>query len=654
MRIDCQQIKGVKVESKIFDTLLEPVFIINKDKVVLYCNEPAALICDISSRKLVRSKKKLDEAFQFEDKISHIDTLELVTDSTGYQEVQFKTESEKTGKVQITFQPFETIDGAPTWLVYFRDVTLEETLQKKYRAELEQKEDVILDLQKAQAELEKYSKNLEQMVEERTAQVKKLNQMMSALLDSLGQGFFIFDKQGLCLEIFSKACVDTVETKPPGQKIWDVLGLKDKQVPGFQKWMLTVFAEMLPFEDLSPLAPPTFQHSGGKHIKLEYYPLRPNEGTGMDGIVVVATDISELIQAQTEAETERAHAKMIVSLIQQKRHVVSFLQESESLLSELKTSFKDEKNTSSDDIFRILHTLKGGAASFSIKPMADQAHLAESLLSEWKQDPTSEKFLKLKETSLLIDQHYRNFSAENESILGSPEKLKNRWIEIPAEQLSKYQQSLPSALQFDFLKKFLMEPIGHHFVQYDEVIRAVAERESKILAPIKMYNQDLMILPEVYQQLFSTFIHQFRNSVDHGIETQERRMELGKPAEGQIEVDFSLKEENSQAWLMIEVRDDGGGVDPAKIRDRLSKKGIDTSSESDLEVIQHIFDSQFSTKDVVTETSGRGVGMDAILFAAKKLGGTAWVQSKVGKGTSLFVKVPYVLSLPNPIAAKAA
>jgi len=223
------------MDAKIFDTLLEPVFVVNAEKKVLYCNEPAALLCDISVRKIMRSQPVFDELFKFQATVENLGSLEHVSDATPYQEIAFSQDSGKTGKVQITFQPFSEMNGAKTWIVFFRDVTLEETLQKKYRAELEQKEDVILDLQKAQAELEQYSKNLEKMVDERTAEIKKLNSLMTALLDSLHQGFFVFDAKGLCLEVFSKACENTVQSRPAGKMIWDVLKLPEKQVPGFKK-----------------------------------------------------------------------------------------------------------------------------------------------------------------------------------------------------------------------------------------------------------------------------------------------------------------------------------------------------------------------------------------------------------------------------------
>lgn len=629
------------MDSKIFDTLLEPVFILNSEKKIVYCNEPASLLCDISVRKLIRTQPVFDQLFQFSSTVENLSNLSEVNDATPYQELAFTTESQKSGKIQITIQPFGEIEGQNTWLVFFRDVTLEETLQKKYRAELEQKEDVILDLQKAQAELEKYSKNLEKMVDERTAEIKKLNQMMAALLDSLHQGFFVFNKEGQCMEVFSKACESTIETRPAGLPIWQVLKLPEKQVPGFQKWMTTVFAEMLPFEDLAPLAPQAFEHSQGLEIQLEYYPLRTNEGV-MEGVVVVATDITKLVEAQREAETERAHVKMILNLIQHKRQVLGFLQESESILMEMKTELDKGTSADADTVFRCLHTLKGGAASFSIKPMADQAHEAESLLSDWKSDRSEALFEQMKSSSMKIEDHFHHFSKENEQILGSSEKIKHRWVEVPAHSLAQFQLKLPPLLQTEFVRQFLMEPISNFFKQYNEVAQVVAEREYKSLTPLKFHNANLPVLPEPYTQLFATFIHAYRNAVDHGIEAPGVREEQGKPASGSIETFFSIDSDNGFEWLNIEIRDDGGGVNPAKIRERLKSRGIDTSGESDEQVIQHIFDSSFSTRDIVTETSGRGVGLDAILHAAKSLGGKAWVESKVGHGSSVKVKVPYL------------
>lgn len=581
----------------------------------------------MSVRKICRGQV-FDQLIQFEKPLDFLLSLESVIEPTPYSEIGFSVASGKTGKVQMTCQPIQhTEDNKNAWIIFFRDVTLEETLQKKYRAELEQ--------------VQHYSKNLEKMVDERTAQIKKLNETMGALLDSLGQGFFIFNEHGKCLEIASKACETTVETNPAHKMIWEVLKLEEKQIPGFQKWMKTIYAEMLPFEDLSPLGPQTFTHSEGKHIELQYFPLRKKEGT-MDGVVVVATDITNLVEAKKEAELERAHAKMILNLVQNKRQITSFLRESEELIDELKSELGKNTSLNTENTFRILHTLKGGASSFSIKTMTDLCHRAEGVLSQFKWDGVTQAGVKsLNTLSQAISESFEKFQKDNLEIIGSKERQSERWVETPVSKLIAFKDKLRHPLNQEFSENFIFEPIGDFFRNANNAIQNVAESEGKQIYPLKFTNSSLLILPEAYQNLFSTFIHAFRNAADHGIELPSQRQACGKNPYGTIEVKFGKYKKG----LLIQVIDDGSGINPDKIREKLMAKGIDSRTLSNHRVIQHIFESQFSTKELVTQISGRGVGMDAILHAAKSMGGRAWVRSKVGQGTSLYVLVPYITEL---------
>lgn len=638
---------------QLFDTLLEPVFILNGEQKVVYCNETASVLCDLSIRKITRGMT-FTSLFQFSEPFDAVQNLVQIADPTPYKELNFTTSTGNEGKAQITLQPVTSPEGESHWIVFMRDVTLEERLQKKYRAELEQKEDVIKALEDAKAKLEDYSQNLEKMVAERTAQLSRLNQMMSALLDSLGQGFFVFDKDGLCLEVNSKACSDTVECMPAGKNIWDVLALPANKHDGFKKWMMTLFMEMLPFEDLAPLGPPTFPHSQGKHIKLEYFPLNSAEGK-IEGVVVVASDITSLIEAQQQAEREKENAKLIIHLVKSKREVARFIRDSEQMLRDLKTELhRDTRDT--DTIYRYLHTLKGGAASFSIQQMTELCHQAETQVNSFLQDKKSENFQPLFDFYTKIDGSFRHFLSESQDILGKSALSTDRSIEIPFSKLSHLIEdvrgySAPAAAAV--AEALLMEPVQSFFQAYDDLSRRVAEKEGKSLLPVEFSGGDIKVLPEVYSPLFATFVHAFRNAVDHGIEFPAVRAKKNKNEAGRIQVLFDLVEQNRA--LRIRVQDDGNGIDPAKIRAKLTQKGVDVAGESDQQVIQHIFDSQFSTRDVVTETSGRGVGMDAIRAEAQLLGGKCWAESKLGAGTVLFVEVPYHSELPvKKSAPKAA
>ena len=143
----------MKIQYSIFDTLLEPVFVLNAEQKVVYCNETAALLTGVSVRKITRGMKLL-ELFEFSDSIEALKGLHHVTEPTPYKEVNFKTFHAGSGKVQLTLQPVFDSMGDKNWIMFVRDVTLEERLQAKYRGELEQKEGVIKALEDAKAQLE--------------------------------------------------------------------------------------------------------------------------------------------------------------------------------------------------------------------------------------------------------------------------------------------------------------------------------------------------------------------------------------------------------------------------------------------------------------------------------------------------------------------
>ncbi|WP_413574935.1 ATP-binding protein [Bdellovibrio sp. HCB290] len=649
----------MKIQYSLFDTLLEPVFVLNVEQKVIYCNETAAIVCGLSVRKITRGTMKFLDLFTFSEPIDGLDKLIHVCDPTPYREVNFKTPQGGEGKVQLTLQPVFDSMGDKNWIVFVRDVTLEERLQKKYRAELEQKEDVIKDLEDAKVQLENYSKNLEKMVADRTAELSRLNQMMTALLDSLNQGFLIFNEEGRIQDITSRACENTIEDRPQGKNIWDVLKLPEKKVDGFQKWMKTIFMEMLPFEDLAPLGPERYPHSQGNHISLEYFPLRNADGK-MDGIVMVASDITKLVEAQEQAEKDRSYANLIINMVQNKNQIGRFVRESESMLAELHTGLKASWESADDEaLFRQLHTLKGGAALFSIQDMTEHCHHAETTLAEFKESRNADQYQKLQQESQLVQKSFEKFLDKTSEILGQKALSNERQIEIPVSKLQHTldeMQKLPqgTAAARLIMNEFLMEPVGSFFSSYSDVAQKVAEKQEKQLNPVEFNNSEIKVLPEIYSNLFATFVHSFRNSVDHGIEMPSVREEKGKPAAGTITVQFEILRKPDVDYLQIRVSDDGAGVNPEVIRNKLTAKGVDVSKESDEQVIQHIFDSQFSTREQVTETSGRGVGMDAIKHAAENLGGTVRVVSENGKGTSLFVEVPFITELLPVKKIKAA
>lgn len=631
----------------IFDSLLEPVFILNSEGFVVHCNETAATICGSTPRRIIRGKHKLDQILQFTSPLEILANLKSISAPTPYKELEFSTSSYDNGKAQITIQPYMIPTLTTEYLVFFRDVTLEERLQNKYRAELDQKEAYINELKLARNQLEIYSKDLESLVQKRTAEIQDLNVLMKALLDSLNQAFFVFDKDGQCAPFYSKACLDLLETAPNGQSLWNILKIETTKVDSFKSWLFTVFSELLPFDDLKALGPNQIPHPT-KRISLEYFPIRNLEGQ-IDKIVCIGSDITDLIAAQHQAEQDRGKVESILKMIQNRKELKLFLLETKTQVSNLDNELaklKSDPHCSHDSILRALHTIKGGAATFSYTTLKETAHLLEDLMiarksnSEASQNKSELEDLKNKikyETSQIITFYKEVFGElspqEDDNVLFS-------------------KQDIQHILQFKNIKDLQIfiedraysQPLKNVTSQFPIVIQRTAQLLNKSIAPLKVANEAIRIPLKVFDPFFNSFIHVLRNSVDHGIESKDIRQAHSKPETGTLELDFQVTHHDGRKYLQITYKDDGQGINPIRIREKLTQNNISHSHLSDAEVIYFIFNPSFTTRDVVTETSGRGVGLDAVKHEIDQLGGSIKIKSEIGRFTEFIFNLPYPLS----------
>lgn len=159
---------------------------------------------------------------------------------------------------------------------------------------------------------------------------------------------------------------------------------------------------------------------------------------------------------------------------------------------------------------------------------------------------------------------------------------------------------------------------------------------------------------DVLDILGEPLLHLVRNALDHGIETPERRVSLGKPSAGTIRV-AAMQERDG---VVIEVGDDGAGIDPAAVRRKAVEKGIvdpdRAAAMSDREALSLIFAPGFSTSSTVSDLSGRGVGMDAVRSAVEPAGGRVDIDSVVGKGTTVRLTLPLTVSITRVLVVEAA
>ena len=192
--------------------------------------------------------------------------------------------------------------------------------------------------------------------------------------------------------------------------------------------------------------------------------------------------------------------------------------------------------------------------------------------------------------------------------------------------------------------KTRMLPIGKVFNKFPRLVRDLARELGKKVKLI-IEGEDTELDKSIIEEIGDPLVHMIRNAIDHGIEPPEERKKLGKPEEGTI----WLRAYNEGNMIVIEIKDDGRGMDPEKLKKKAIEKGIITPQEaenmSDKEAFMLIFKPGFSTAEKVTNVSGRGVGMDVVKTNIEKLNGIIEVDSVPGKGTTFKLKIPLTLAI---------
>jgi len=618
------------VDFSVFDYLLDTVIIVDGDGKIVYCNEMAATLCQ-SSVKRMAGKVMFHDVLTFKEP----GLLPFTADSHGRNAPSAQIETaytfkkfEKEGKTQLTVRPMG--DGKH-WVFFMHDVSLEETLAAKYKAELQKTEE--------------YARSLEKMVEARTAELRKVNQTLNAILDSLGQGFFTFGQDGACGEVFTKACKEILEKIPKGLKAEAVLGVPGSDSVTFQKWTEQLFKEPLPFDDLKGLGPNIYPHSEHRHVVLEYYPIRLNNA--ISDVVVVATDKTVEREAQLALEAERQYAGMVVKYIKNKDQFNQFLGSVRTFRDKLlELAAKPMNLEEVNESFRLLHTIEGEAGTFSVRELRLSSRECQQVLEPFRAGSKMETwdhelYLKsLREMNAAFDK----FLEDNRDIIHLKTGTQIRTVEVPTDLVSEFLGDVgrlhgAGPLVHKGQDLFLKEPIEARLKYFDSLMQSVAEKLGKKVKPLKIDGGDLKIFPEPYQNIFSALVHAFRNAVDHGLEGPDDREWGGKDPAGQITVTVKP---DGKGGIFMDIQDDGRGIDPAVIREKLKEKFPDKKFDgmSDQEIVQQVCMPGFSSRDTVGEFSGRGVGLDALREEIVKTGGTFSIESIVGQGTTLKMFIP--------------
>ena len=199
--------------------------------------------------------------------------------------------------------------------------------------------------------------------------------------------------------------------------------------------------------------------------------------------------------------------------------------------------------------------------------------------------------------------------------------------------------------------KTRMQPIKKVFGRFPRVVRDLARSLNKDIS-LNMIGEDTDLDKNLVEALADPLVHLVRNSVDHGIEMPDDREQVGKPRQGTVTLSASQEGDH----ILLSISDDGGGMDADVLRNIAINKGIhDKESASrltDVECYNLIFAPGFSTKVEISDISGRGVGMDVVKTSITSLNGSIEIDSELGKGTIINIKVPLTLAIMSTLMVR--
>lgn len=496
--------------------------------------------------------------------------------------------------------------------------------------------------------VEELSIHLDHLVKERTAAIKDL-------LDNTGQGFFSFTEDFTIQEYTSKATVDFF-----GKPIESINAL-DLMFPGSQKEMKEIFNIVFDQNgnlDLVEEILPAEMKQDGSTFQIDYHWIEARENSP-GRIMIVMTDITVERKLELKLKADETRNQMIVKIAVDRSGFVDFINEVnrclecvEELLDESDSDFK------ANELFRYYHTIKGGMASYFFEDVANKAHKIENLLDSIRttgSTPTDDILQTIKTETSTLKEMLESSLKELDDII--PKQLIKAGIQsyytVSEQKMTALEQALDSQVRqdpvlADVVRSLRRQPIRNIMKKLASDAENLTVKLGKKVK-IQLEGEETEIVHDTFKSIFASLIHLVRNCVDHGIEDPDTRASLDKPEEGNL----LIKTKADKEQLMIQISDDGAGIDPEKVKNKALEKGlIDKTKISEMsrdDIVKLIFHPGFSTNEVVTDLSGRGVGMDAVAKEVLESGGSINIQTDPGNGTQFLIKVPL-----NPESIKLA
>jgi len=500
--------------------------------------------------------------------------------------------------------------------------------------------------------------NLDALVYERSKELR-------LIMDNVPSGMLSIDGDGRINSERSKSADAILGVgELPGRDFLDVVGLTKRRASEraqLEEFFDLMRKELLPDEDMAGLNPfpelelPSRDGKEPVWVKLGYHLMQRGAGSSAK-ILVTIEDITKQKQMALEAEkahNENSHLKAIAEdpelfrefLAEMKKSIA----ESEEALAMIEGGSGGRENV--NKVYRGVHTVKGVAASLGLKNVVELTGGLEERLSVLREGGEIGEAFKeeVKETLARMSKERENMVESVRRLLGAEEAegseihLKIGLSSIKRDEAELKTMSLPAKEAKRIAEIFASlraVPAKLAFSRVAKMAPGLIQRLGKD-AKFVFEGAETPVDCEMARPINAALLHLIRNSVDHGLESPEDREKSGKELQGAVALSVSRE----PGLLLVKVSDDGRGIDPLAIKAAAINKGILRADEaaalSDEAAVNLIFRPGFSTAAAITDVSGRGVGMDAVLANVREvLKGTLKVESEPGKGSVATMAIP--------------
>jgi two-component system, chemotaxis family, sensor kinase CheA len=591
--------------------------------------------------------------------IAPIDQLECTMKSLASGE-DVETTISSTVKLKRPLREIESlIDSTNTIMGKMKSYT---ELMRDQNEELEAQK---LELESQRDEMEAQRDELEAQKEELLRSQEHIQEAkrklalqeksLRSLLNNAGQGFLSFGADLRVREEYSLECVKLFGAGLASRPFPELIAPADAEQMTFLRNLLSkLFQETEPAKRglYVPLLIDEIQIDN-RHIQLEYKMIPETEPGDGESCMVILTDVTEKRLLQSQMEQERNTLKMVVKVVVGYNDYSELVREYKEFTGERVNALFSEEvplDAALFELFRQLHTFKGNFAQYGLTYAVDQLHEAENIVAELCKASDTQSLEEVRsvlagfrmgewlEPELEVLQSFLGdtfFGQDNVLFID-----KTKIVEIEKKMVATLSTADCQVLLPE-LRKLRFKPFKELLRSYPEYTAGLAERLDKMIEPFEIEGDEVLCDSEKYADFARSLVHVFRNMADHGIECCNEREAQGKPELGRIRCEVR-QEENT---IRVTVSDDGRGISAELVKAKAIAKGLivdeAAAAMSEETLREFIFHEQLSTKEDITELSGRGIGLSAVKLETERLGGTVEVATEVGQGTSFTFRLPF-------------